>query len=121
MRTARCRSRGTGRGPTATAPAPFATGHLIDRPNGADALESAFETRIPKVLSVAAFHGHEQLVLGAWGCGAFGNDAEMVARLFRDTLAGSFRGGFSEVVFAITDRSPTRDCIGPFRDAFGTA
>merc|ERR1712070_373511 len=42
--------------------------------------------------------------LGAWGCGAFGNPPDLVARLFREQLSSpEFRGAFSEVVFAIVD------------------
>ena len=34
--------------------------------------------RIWKILTVAQAHGHDSLVLGAWGCGAFGNDGNQV-------------------------------------------
>ena len=43
--------------------------------------------------------GHKKLVLGAWGCGAFGNDPQEVAELFRDNLKKF--GCFEEVVFAV--------------------
>ena len=42
--------------------------------------------RIRKMLYVAAHFGYKYLVLGAWGCGAFGNDAGTVARLFYEEL-----------------------------------
>ena len=42
--------------------------------------------KIETVLAVAASQGHTSLVLGAWGCGAFGNDAPLVARLFAEAL-----------------------------------
>ena len=31
--------------------------------------------------------GHDAVVLGAWGAGAFGGDPEVVARAFADVLA----------------------------------
>ena len=34
----------------------------------------------------AAAYGYTHLVLGAWGWGAFGNDSETVAALFRDAI-----------------------------------
>ena len=74
--------------------------------------------RIRKVLAVAEAHGHEHLVLGAWGCGAFGNDPEEIADLFKLVLAGEFRDAFEHVVFAITDWSAQRRFIGLFERAF---
>jgi uncharacterized protein (TIGR02452 family) len=69
------------------------------------------------VLAIARAFGYRALVLGAWGCGAFANDPVRTARDFRDALAGAFDGAFAEVVFAVTDCSPARRFLGPFRDA----
>ena len=77
--------------------------------------------RIHRVLEIARAWGHETLVLGAWGCGAFGNDPTRTAGDFRSALEGEFRNVFSEVVFAIADWSPERRFLGPFREVFGEA
>jgi uncharacterized protein (TIGR02452 family) len=53
------------------------------------------------VLAVAAHHGVERLVLGAWGAGVFGNDPVMVADAFGALLEGEHAGVFAEVVFAV--------------------
>lgn len=45
-------------------------------------LEDILYQRILAMLYVAAEQGYEYLVLGAWGCGAFGNDAGQVAKQF---------------------------------------
>ncbi len=74
--------------------------------------------RIHRVLEIARSYGYESLVLGAWGCGAFGNDPVATARQFKDALSGDFEGAFAEVVFAIVDWSPDRRLLGVFRDAF---
>ncbi|MEN8151303.1 MAG: TIGR02452 family protein, partial [Planctomycetota bacterium] len=66
----------------------------------------------------AAARGYEALVLGAWGCGVFGNDPARTARDFRSALETDFRGVFAEVVFAVVDWSPERRLLGPFRDVF---
>jgi uncharacterized protein (TIGR02452 family) len=58
------------------------------------------------------------LVLGAWGCGAFGNDPFRTAHDFREALQRRFGGVFEEVVFAITDWTEDRRFLGPFRDTF---
>ncbi|NBN95760.1 MAG: TIGR02452 family protein, partial [Verrucomicrobia bacterium] len=74
--------------------------------------------RIWKILTVAQTHGHDSLVLGAWGCGAFGNDGNQVAALFRWALEVDFKGAFKEVTFAIVDTSPEKKFIGPFAECF---
>lgn len=74
--------------------------------------------RIDRVFAVAAAHGFDALVLGAWGCGAFGNDPEAVAQLSRAALEGPFAGRFADVVFAVADWSPERRFLGPFARAF---
>ncbi len=74
--------------------------------------------RIDRVLAIARSSGYTALVLGAWGCGAFGNDARRTAADFRNALERRFSGAFSRVVFAITDWSLERRFLGPFRDAF---
>lgn len=82
----------------------------------ADALRS----RIHRVLAIAKANRYETLILGAWGCGAFGNDPKRTATDFRHALETDFRGAFSEVVFAIADWSPEREFLGPFRDSFAS-
>ena len=67
----------------------------------ANRVETALRRRAGLVLAIAAHHGIDRLVLGAWGAGVFGNDPEMVADAFCTLLAGPFEGAFDEVVFAI--------------------
>ena len=40
-------------------------------------------------------------MLGAWGCGAFGNDANEIAALFKRALQNHFKGVYQRVIFAI--------------------
>ena len=77
--------------------------------------------RVERVLGVAALHGPEALVLGAWGCGVFRNDPGQIAGLFRNALAGRFRGAFTHVVFAVLDSSDEKRYLGPFEQVFGPA
>jgi len=53
------------------------------------------------VYRMAFENGHDSLVLGAFGCGYFGNPAGLVAQTFRDVLAKEFAGAFDVVVFAV--------------------
>ncbi|MBD3869425.1 MAG: TIGR02452 family protein [Acidobacteria bacterium] len=81
-------------------------------------VEEVMRQRIRKVLIVGAMHGHDSIVLGAWGCGAFHNDPAMIARLFKEALTGDLQGAYRHVVFAITDWSEERKFIGPFEETF---
>jgi uncharacterized protein (TIGR02452 family) len=75
-------------------------------------------SRIRKILTVAQAHEHDSLVLGAWGCGAFGNDGSQVSAFFKQALEQDFKGAFKEVTFAIVDTSPEKKFIGPFAERF---
>jgi len=67
-------------------------------------LAEATRRKMRGLLRMAAHHGHADLVLSAWGCGAFRNPPHHVARLFRETLAEpGLAGAFRRVVFAILD------------------
>jgi uncharacterized protein (TIGR02452 family) len=88
-------------------------------PGRGDDVDLELPLRIERVLAVAAHHGHTHLVLGAWGCGAFGNDPEKVARWFRQSLEGPFAGVFDRVVFAILDHWMDRRNIAPFERELG--
>ena len=60
--------------------------------------------KIRAILRIAAHHGHLDLVLGAFGCGAFRNPPHHMARLFREILEDQeFAGVFRHVAFAILD------------------
>jgi uncharacterized protein (TIGR02452 family) len=101
-----------------TCPAVHGIGIMRYAPHRMPDVPGVMRERTGKVLSVAALHGHRTLILGAWGCGAFGLDPEMMATIFKDALTGSQRGVFDRVIFAITDWSPERRFIGPFERAF---
>ncbi|WP_235033160.1 TIGR02452 family protein [Rubripirellula obstinata] len=77
--------------------------------------------RIHRVLAIARAYEYESLVLGAWGCGVFGNDPHQTASDFREALEGDFAGAFSHVTFAITDWSEQRRYLRPFCDVFSDA
>ena len=95
-----------------TCAAPYAP--AIGQPEAGDLLQR----RIYRVLDIARAYGHSTLVLGAWGCGAFANDPLRTAIDFRQALENDFTRAFSDIVFAITDWSPERKFLGPFRDVF---
>jgi len=75
------------------------------------------ESRIRRVLAIARANDYPALVLGAWGCGTYGNDPARIAALFRTALEEQ-AGAFAEVVFAVADGSPGRKTYGAFAAAF---
>ena len=76
-----------------------------------------FAARIHKVLTIALAEKFDAVVLGAWGCGAFGNDPNQIAPLFAEALHGPFRGAFAQIAFAVLDYSSDDAMVGPFHRA----
>lgn len=76
--------------------------------------EQMFYNRIVATLKVAAHYGYRYLVLGAWGCGAFRNDAEVVSRLYYKALRELEYNGlsqeslFNQIYFAVLDHSDSQ-------------
>ncbi len=100
-----------------TAPAVNAGSVRHGHSDRVDEILPTLRERALRVLSVAALHGHDAIVLGAWGCGAFQNDPREVAAIFREALHGPFCGVFARVAFAVLDE-PGSPAITAFRDAF---
>jgi uncharacterized protein (TIGR02452 family) len=101
-----------------TTPAVQAHGVRQYMPNRDGEIEMIMWNRILKLLAVASRYNHTALVLGAWGCGAFGNDGHTIARLFRTALTENFKGRFERIIFAIADWSPELRFISPFVEVF---
>lgn len=63
--------------------------------------EDIITHRIKKILDVAAHEMVDVLILGAWGCGAFKNDPEIVSRVFVSLLKSY---DFEIVEFALASK-----------------
>lgn len=76
--------------------------------------QELFYNRICGMLKCAAYWGYKVLVLGAFGCGAFGNDAKIVSDLFYKALKEFRYDGmgakdfFRRIDFAVLDKTPTQ-------------
>jgi uncharacterized protein (TIGR02452 family) len=101
-----------------TCPAVNAVGLSRYAPERMGEVPRVMSERAQKVLATAVHHEHRRLILGAWGCGAFGIDSSVIAGIFYELLTTTFAKAFEMVVFAITDWSEEQRFIGPFRDAF---
>lgn len=83
----------------------FVTSPAIKRQRVTRAIdaEAIMRRRLKRVLDVMVTHRHEAVVLGAWGCGIFRNEPEMIAGLFAEALQSTHRGLFTEARFSIYD------------------
>jgi len=62
------------------------------------------QNKIRQILGIALENGHTNIVLSAFGCGAYGTPPSEMAKIFKQILQGDkFRGAFENVVFAIID------------------
>jgi len=102
-----------------SAAAPNASEALRREAGAGPAISEVLLRRARVILDVAARRGHRVLVLGAWGCGVFGNDSADVANIFAHWLGHArFRGAFERVVFAVYDRALGQPSLTAFRDRF---
>lgn len=67
-----------------------------------------YVTRIEQIVLSALDNGVDCIVLGAWGCGAFGQDPELVAKSFAYVL-NIYGGYFKKIIFAIRPTSGKGD------------
>lgn len=62
------------------------------------------KNKIRTIFRIGLVHGHDSLVLGALGCGAFRNPPRRVARLFHEVMdEPEFKNRYRLIVFAILD------------------
>ena len=94
-------------------------GHnTLDNGNIPEADKPVLKEKIRTILRIGALKGHDSLVLGALGCGAFCTPPAQMARLFHEVLdEKEFDGRFSKIVFAIID-GPSSNNFKPFLKEF---
>lgn len=98
-----------------TCPAPNV--YITNREKAMD----VYSRRIRDILLSAIENGAECIVLGAWGCGAFNQPPELIARAFAEEL-NIYANAFKQIIFAIKP-TPTGDArcsatFNIFKDVF---
>ena len=80
----------------------------------------ATKSKIRSMLRIGLLHGHDAIVLGAWGCGAFCNPPEHMAQLFHEVLReAEFADKYRVVRFAvIEDHNSRHSNFAPFDREF---
>lgn len=65
----------------------------------------ALESRIKFILGILSENNTDTIILGAFGCGVFGQEPVEVAEIMLKLLTTDFKGVFNKVIFAIPDKS----------------
>lgn len=76
--------------------------------------EAALKQRTDFVISIAEEQGCDTVILGAWGCGVFGQDPAVMARLFKERLESTT---IKLAVFAIPGQTSNKNFTS-FKEAF---
>ena len=81
--------------------------------------KETMKNRMRKILYLFAYYGCEELILGAFGCGVFGNNPEDVARNWFELLFDEGLGDyFKYISFSIIDRNGRDSNINIFNEFF---
>ena len=96
----------------------IAAPNLRDLQISDEELFALHESRLRHMFTVVAHHGAEIFVTGAFGCGAFQNNPEVVAQAYKKILA-EFDGYFKEIIFAIYCRPNETINYETFRKILG--
>ena len=75
-----------------------------------DDVAGVFARRTQYVFAAAQRAGCDVVVVGPWGCGAFGNDAEVVAEAFVAAVS-RYRDAFDEIVFSTWGPAQNREAL----------
>lgn len=87
------------------------------------AAEDISRNKIRTIFRIGLTYGHDALVLGAFGCGAFKNPPDQMARLFHEVMEeAEFKNKFRLVTFSIIDDHNSRNRnLRAFEKEFGAA
>lgn len=106
-----------------TCAAPNAGAVEKNQPADVAQIAPTLRRRAEGVLALAASRSLPALVLGAWGCGVFRNDPQVVAGIFRELLLGPAQWArhFTHLRFSVYDASPSPATFRAFEQAFAAA
>lgn len=77
---------------------------LKDATHPADSMIEGTKNKMRTILRIGLLHGHDSLVLGALGCGAFCNPPSHIAKLFHEVFEEpEFKNKYRLISFAILD------------------
>ena len=99
-----------------TVPAPNLNGAAKNVPQ--EKIDAIMLNRLRKMFNAAIYYDYKDLVLGAWGCGAFGHNPYQVANYFYQLLFDEgYRYYFETIIFAIYDTGEKKN-FNAFSEVF---
>ena len=99
-----------------TAPAPNRNGSALLVPK--KKIAETMLGRIRIMLRIAVKHGYKNIVLGAWGCGAFGNNPNDASEYFKTVIIDEKSGlYFDEICFAVYGKPNSKNIVS-FQNTF---
>ena len=92
----------------------------VDMRKGVKESDNDMKNRMFKILLEFKERGCKTLVLGAFGCGVFDNDSNVIAKNWIDLInLEVFENSFDKIVFAVFDRPPKMSCYSAFERQMG--
>lgn len=81
------------------------------------ALKLLFKSRVKNIFEAAIDNDVDVIILGAFGCGAFKNPPELVAKAFKEVIdENEYCKYFKKIVFAIKNINSTNSNYSAFKD-----
>jgi uncharacterized protein (TIGR02452 family) len=99
-----------------TAPAVNAGVIKLREPINVAKIEEIMKRRINMALRIMLENHHENIILGAWGCGVFGNNPADIAQYFKEIIKENYEGCFNKILFAVYSNKDF--FIEPFKKDF---
>ena len=88
--------------------------------NGVKESDWDMKNRMFKILLEFKERRCKTLILGAFGCGVFDNDPNVIAKNWIDLInLEVFENSFDKIVFAVFDRPPKMSCYSAFERQIG--
>lgn len=83
-------------------------------------LNNIYLKRIDNILRIAKLKDINYLVLGAWGCGVFGNDTKTIAKAFKKVITEKYPDQFAVIELAIYDKDHDTPNFKIFQEVFNS-
>jgi uncharacterized protein (TIGR02452 family) len=87
-------------------------------PDRVGEIAATMRQRTQKVFHIATTLDADILILGAWGCGAFGNDPDEIAQIIYDTMQNVDMRRFVAIDFAVADLKDPLENYSAFAERF---